>query len=363
MTYKPDKIIKTGFRPASALIMTVVLTVLLAVIGTMFLMMTRVDKMATSAIEQGRNLDAGVGSTIAIISKILVDDVPGLGSSSEYYDYPSNADPWLSNLEPYANVGGSGLESTVFAGSLGGFNMVMADSNDPCSPEDPDYYWRHITNLFDLSPSASAKYIGMQATIVDDYQSTISQGMIADADGDGVADSKWVQLPGISTSKGKPIYAAVRIIDNGAMLNVNTAYEFDSTSAEAIKIDGSSQTQINLIAFGERGTNGGATAMTNRLNEAWFGDEAVDMDDYERDVIWQFAEPNGHYTPFDISDELKLRNRYILNYTKIVTRIEELWENAFDSGLSVPRTSSTALSDDPNYWTGRVNYLVTDPNL
>ncbi len=49
----------------------------------------------------------------------------------------------------------------------------------------------------------------------------------ADADGDGVSDSMWVQIQDVNSSKGKPIYAAIRIIDNGGMLNANTGYWFN----------------------------------------------------------------------------------------------------------------------------------------
>ena len=48
-------------------------------------------------------------------------------------------------------------------------------------------------------------------------------GMRADADGDGVTDSRWVRLGRVS-SDADYIYAAVRIIDNGGMVNLNTAF-------------------------------------------------------------------------------------------------------------------------------------------
>ena len=101
----------------------------------------------------------------------------------------------------------------------------------------------------------------LQAIIILDYQkpsdvgdSNSTDDYPADADGDGVADSKWIKLDDITSNKGKPIYAAIRIVDNGGMINVNTAYKFDPNvgPADANLIDGSSQTQINLFAFGTK---------------------------------------------------------------------------------------------------------------
>ncbi len=74
----------------------------------------------------------------------------------------------------------------------------------------------------------------------------------------------------------------------------------------------------------------------NKL-QAWrCGIMPTDLSLYEQNVVWRYNEPNGPYTPFDISDEMKLRNRYLLNYNKITTRIEKLWTNAYDGGPEMP---------------------------
>ena len=75
------------------------------------------------------------------------------------------------------------------------------------------------------------------------------RGQLADVDGDGIADSKWVELGDVSSSKGERIYAAVRVVDLGAMLNVNTAFRFDPADPCDSHIDGSSQMQINLAGL------------------------------------------------------------------------------------------------------------------
>jgi hypothetical protein len=195
----------------------------------------------------------------------------------------------------------------------------------------------------------------------------------ADADGDGVSDSKWTKLPDITSGKGKPIYAAVRIIDNCAMLNANTAFKMDP-SAGLRRIDGSSQMQINAMALaGREGnpptlppdppTSAEETALLQARANYGVGVNPLDLDQYEQNVTWCFGEPNGpyRYTPFDISDELELRYRFILNQSDIDTRLEP-WGGEFRRAttLSTPVTSGGQQLDA---WSERVYHPGSvDPN-
>ncbi|MHC4160162.1 MAG: hypothetical protein ACYSSO_13910, partial [Planctomycetota bacterium] len=52
----------------SALIMAVVLTSLLALVGVLFVMVARVDRIATSAISENRELNFAVETVVAKIS-------------------------------------------------------------------------------------------------------------------------------------------------------------------------------------------------------------------------------------------------------------------------------------------------------
>ncbi len=80
----------------SALILAVVLTSLLAIVGVLFVMITRVDKIATSAISENKELGFAVETIIAKISQELASDIPG--SAAEYQDYPGPEDKWLASL-------------------------------------------------------------------------------------------------------------------------------------------------------------------------------------------------------------------------------------------------------------------------
>ena len=315
----------------SALILAVVLTSLLAIVGVLFVMASRVDKMATSAISDNKELDFAVETIIAEISQELLLDVPGI-ADEEYYDYHDANDTWLATLQPYAS-GGS-------------------------------YFWQQITDLYNtLDPNLS-----LQAEIVPEYQDAgiMGEGVIADADGDGVGDSRWVVVPDISSSKGKPIYAAIRIIDNGAMLNVNTGYTFEPNDPNSTVLDigRSSQMQIGLLALagapGQPPTPAEEIDLLEARANPDLGLDPFDLRTYEENVIWRYGQPNGPYTPFDMSDELELRYRFLLNHEDIDTRLEQ-WGGRFRAGaFSTPVTLSGETLDA---WFQRIgDYESFDPN-
>ena len=324
---------KYTFSAGSALILAVVLTSLLAIVGVLFVLVTRIDKIATSAISDSKELDFAVDTVIEMISQELALDVPGEGA--EYQDYPGPEDKWLASLEPYQSGN--------------------------------DYYWRQVS---DVTGSLAGYSTDIQAEVVSEYDVIADFNNLtanADADGDGVGDSKWINLANITSGKGKPIYAAIRIIDHGGMLNANTAYKFDLNDPNVTlpDINGSSQMQINLMALaGRDAAQVGSAEETSLLNaRANNGVDVnpLDLIQYERDVIWSYGEPNGSYTPFDISDELEIRNRFLLNHIGIDTRLED-WSVEFrNNTLSTPLTSGGRPLDlwfkrayddgsiDPNY--------------
>lgn len=317
------------------MILAVVLTSLLAIVGVLFVMVSRVNQIATSAVSQNKDLNLAIETAVATISRELVMDVPGMidpnstpdpnaatSLTEEYYDYPDVNNLWLASLEPYESGG--------------------------------NYYWRQISRLYNTSDPN----LGLLAAIVPDYQdpAVIGQGVMADADGDGIADSQWVILPDMSTSRGKPIYTAIRVIDNAAMLNANTAFKFDPSdpNAPARDVAGSSQMQISLMSMAGRPGFPPASAEETSLLMAransGVGVDPLNLRAYERSVVWQYGDPNAPYTPFDMSDELELRYRFLLNHPDIDTRLEA-WGGEFRTpALNTPVTLSRnpSVSNRPN---------------
>jgi hypothetical protein len=379
METRDRKFAGSVFSPGSALILTVVLTGMLAIVGVLFVMMARVDKVATSAISENRELDLAVETVIAGISQQLVSDIPGV-AGQEYYDYPDPCNAWLASLEP-----------------------KLFDNGTPANPLDDLYFWPHITDLYgnnfgvppsqnyydpdDRSdpaqwdsgqPAISDWYLvspyNVVARVVADHEKvdyTIRDmgdwnvytdlcpvGMRADADADGIADSRWAIIPDMTSSKGEPILFAVRVIDNQGMFNVNTGFKFDPCDIRR-RIDGSNQTQINLAALSQRGVNGTVTEAAEKLQNVRCGNEPNNIFLYEQNVVWRYQDPNGAYTPFDISDELELRNRFLLNHPDIDTRIEETWDNAFQVGKQVPFYANADIPE----WYQRAHHEILIRNL
>jgi len=324
------------------LILTVVVSVLLALIAVLFILRTSVDSVGTLSVSDNKELSFAVDTMLTQLKYELTLDVPGIKTlaqpnGQEYQDYPwdngavSPADPvwkrddrWLACLEPFR----SGT----------------------------DYYWGHISDLYGDLGAAATNNVVKCAVIVDGDSS--SPGKPADADGDGIADSRWVKAmagPGadgiygsaddvpLLSSRGAQVYLALRVIDLGGMLNANTAYRFDPTNVLVTRVDGSSVTQINLFGLALRSTSGANNI--GQLEAKWQGAEPLFLlSSYENQVVRRLGDPLGLYTPFGIGEELKLRYRYILNQNYITTRMDNnpfgsFWAMAWENGISVPSSS------------------------
>jgi len=330
METRERKFSKDKISAGSALILTVVLTGMLAIVGVLFVMMARVDKVATSAISENRELDLAIETVIARISQELVSDIPGV-AGQEYYDYPDPCNAWLASLVPEL---------------INDFGT--ADANDDI------YKWPQISDItgflrnrpfpfatqyVDVDPPGNRDVILDYPPIMIDHNNgqlvtgpqddgrfdNEWRGQLADADGDGIADSKWVELYDVSSGKGKNIYIAVRVVDPGATANVNTGFRFDATDPCAVHIDGSSQMQINLAGLARPldDINDIDVARSGSLTPV---SVSYDWRSFQNNVIWRMEHPVIGYLPFDISDELELRYRYCIT-SKARTRLENVWNN------------------------------------
>lgn len=311
-----EKLLRESLLKGSALILTVVLTSLLAIVGVVFLMISRIDRMATSGLSEDKQLDLAVDAVVGEISKQLVWDIPGtihpIYGPTEYHDYPGPNDLWLASIEPYGT--------------------------------DPNYYWRRISDIYG---KLDANNLSVETVPDNEDQIAITEGLPADADGDGIADSIWVIVPGITSSRGDAVYAAVRVIDNCAMLNVNTAFLFDPNITLIDYIDGAALWNINLLGLaarpGKPHSLADITALLGARANYGVNTNINDLPLYEHNVGWQYGELAMPYTPFDISDELELRNRFLLNNGAIHARIEQLsWTDAFRTLKTVPFNATSS---------------------
>lgn len=320
-----------SLRCGSALILVVVVTVLLAVIGVMFLMVSRVGDMLGSAARQDFLLDQAVETVTDRIELVLMQDLfgsdltsglcDGKGRTNECCDVSGMADPWLASLEP----------------------VWHGDNGTPNDPEDDLYQWPFLSNLWSSSPNFEDRFWDRilrdavwpsnqdkeWGAIVPEYPDLKQDYFMApaDADGDGVADSMWV--PAGNASNGETIYAAVRIIDNCAMLNLNTAH--GSRLSSSWNGQGWWLSEVDYGAF-LRGDDRTVPDVVRKARLAVPIPSASDasFEEYHRNVILHIEDPYGAvvrewekqgspgpkpqpvYCLFDIQDEVEIRNRFLL---------------------------------------------------
>ena len=324
----------------SALIMTVVLTVLLSIVAITFVLVARMDIAATSNISDSKSLDNAAKSIIEIIGKELVLDMPGI-AGQEYQDYPDANDAWLASIEPYDTNDANEFyyewrQISDVTGYLKNEFGQSSVENVSVKPENIPY-----------NPDVVREYSEIGTDTQDNLEETS-----ADADGDGIADSKWIELTNIRSSKGKPVYAAVRVIDNCAMINVNTACVFDSNSGKREEVDGTSQLQISLKGLLKPGDD------IDDFHEVRCNGSSESWGSYENNVIWNYGVPDGNYMPFDISDELELRYRYCID-SKFESRLEDDVDGTVDA-YGEPGGLYDAVTTDWNL--GAWQRRITDTN-
>ena len=186
----------------------------------------------------------------------------------------------------------------------------------------------------------------------------VSDGLTrADADGDGVADSRWVRLFRIDHNGpwAHAIYAAVRIIDNGGMININTAHEANDGRLTSVNgwttSAGNLLSDINLVyhAFNKGDPPWSLHDLRCGGNGAGSGDP--DFIRYHKYVSMSILNPDPNPddllpmelpyfpNPYDITDELELRNRFFLT-SPVSMRSGRAWQKTLDPqadpGRSVP---------------------------
>jgi hypothetical protein len=370
-------------QQGSALILVVIVTVLLSVVGIMFVMTMRMREMTTANIADDRDLDTAVGAVTEKIGTVLLQDLFGTNLtasilSTEAYD-STNSDPWLASLEPQTRTDSMGGPYNCWQQVTDLYNNnfgVPAGYYDPLVDTD-NTYWNGSRPEQKVQPQAVQTKIiteGERVHVIRQGAADWSAvnlwyaGAGADADGDGVADSRWTVIPNLTTSRGKPVYAAVRIIDNCAMLNLNTSNCFrvntytigtntytgwfnyryppdgsyylyqDSTIIPQYYREGGrylSETNYGLFLRGND-TNFPYRILAARklaqLNAGGNLTLQLPVRDIH-DVLMNIESSGAAYSFFDIGDELEIQNRFLLT-SQTISRFENnnCAYNTFDFG-------------------------------
>ncbi|HEV56914.1 MAG TPA: hypothetical protein ENN87_05390, partial [Phycisphaerales bacterium] len=269
---------------------------------------------------------------------------------NEAYDYPGQDDKWLGDIEPVYDTRG---RDDITLHEVG---------------------WRHLSDVYYDVPGVYHRPpngpdpmygIGFYA-----YEGLTRREVLyppgnetwADADGDGVWDSLWVRVPGLVAADGRPIYAAVRIVDNCGMLNLNAAHSLSPDS------EGYYLSAVDYEPF-LRGSDWNDVTRRDNLRRARHVDgylpdfTGYTPREFHDKVLMRFENPHAYllapeWRLFEIGDELEIRNRFLLT-SSVQARFETypVAHYTFDAkggpypALAVPRRTSV----DFYAWKVRVN--------
>jgi hypothetical protein len=214
MDRQPQKNRSSDPRNRGSTLLLVVAALLLSMIlGMAYMQMVRLDRKGTFALMAERDMTMVCQSVTDVVAKQLKDDL-GIDATgkffvnSEPYDYPGAVDKWLavSTPLPYPNPGDT--------------------------PK-----WKQTTLLTNSYVGGSTDQSYLEATDATAAGYTRAYDQPADADGDGIIDSRPEAAP-IASLRGTQYYMWVRVEDNSSKINMNTglsevsaAGAYDTTAA------------------------------------------------------------------------------------------------------------------------------------
>lgn len=380
----------------SVMLLTVVSLLMLAILGMAYLQTTRLDQAAANTSSKSY-IDMVANASIAYIGEVLKNDVVSADgimldktSGIEIYDYP-----WTSTTDSYTVQYNDGTTDTAHGGKL---DDTWLASIEPTFTGSHKGTWPHITNLngiFLRLPASNGSETAPQELSVDnttgsyqwrrdtqvpinvsnnssnlDYASRGFEKIGADADGDGIEDSKWTWAP-IRQVSGVSYVMAARIIDNSSLLNMNVALSqvkaknnYDNNMP--VSMNPSALDLGNFVFY----NNGSSTELKKllayRLNTSPI---AIPNTDIQIDDFWSlgallFDNYSNSYQKLGILNELELRYRNGLNNPDIKATIETYsngMENFLRADQSSERTytSLSGVSHMDDYFEKDVRHQLT----
>lgn len=326
-------------RRGSVLILVAAVLVLLVLIGTAYIQAARLDRLSTANINDNF-IDQVLAATLSRVASALQEDVVCNCAGSEHFlTNRAEAKDELYDY-PYTNHNGTPGEYD---------DMWLAST----TPGQNYSKWPHITNM-----SATGSFLSEGDTpgsnndvdvsceaLPNPLSTNIENNDLADADGDGLTDSRWAVAP-IAEIRGRKYVMAVRIVDLASMLNVNVALsQLSSAGAYGTGNDVPrwwypSELDLAGFMFGVQGAPGGSaeTEMKTLLGYR-MGNEGPDYATgvnlptawADRYNSWMnagrmYGKAKDPYRLLGISDELELRYGNGLNRIDADATIDTLME-------------------------------------
>ncbi len=268
-------------RKGSVIVMVVGLLVMLAMVGTTFIIVAHMDRREAAAIATAAPMKQVAGGLLQQIRvKLAADlhiDASGViyGLATDYkqqVDCPhEDYDKHLASFAP-VDMDGDGIADTwrhiSNHNGVAGFVNVPTDDNSLVDTDGWAYLWDVGQNAWVLKPAGTSGSYAGDAKLFDS---------------------------GVSNRAGKKYWVAVRIIDASALMNVNSAYGPPAAAAAGTVMP---ITNMSLEAL----TN---TATRDNVHDARNGSTADNIAAFNTNYVQRPLDPAPAavgYLPFDASD-------------------------------------------------------------
>lgn len=306
---------RSARRRGSVIVLVIVALVLMAMIGTSYLQVARVQR--GQAGESAGDIDTVVQAVLAQIATELGDDVvddagnyldgstTNQDQGDESYDYP-----WVNRTNAAPNTFDviqltTGAAATAVGGHLD--DMWLASS----SPTDwaGTTRWPNITNLNGvyLSSGVAGQEGNLQASAAPteqlinqntgdirfrSFDQDVASTLLVDVDQDGIGDSRWAWAT-IPVIEGKAYVMAVRIVDISGRINLNTATSLvDASGLFDTSADGANAPRWDTPAELNFGQFVGLTAETELV-----GSSGAKLAELDNDLIYRLGAGSKLWTP------------------------------------------------------------------
>jgi hypothetical protein len=334
-----------GLKPkahrGTVLILVVVLMAILAIMGTTFVITSRIERVAAENQVTQTNLNQAFESTLAIIKSTLAEDLWGTIDpiESAKVDTDRTAMKKQNLLGLPCDADGIGY----YTGPLGPVKNEPWDAawTAPSGSKARFYYYDGTTWQAGDADIDGDPWLASPDPLTGQISSVFPGGSGSrnanasggDNNGDGIIDiadndSRWAVLP-ITGANGVTYHVAVRIVDTCGMVNVNTAWRWPRDLAAPTDFLGNTLAGFNLYDatnFGYVFTSG--IGLPGRPDDTSVPTPTVqDLINYQDNYILRIESPNWSllnmfFFPMDLSDELELRHRWQWDNPEVTASIE-----------------------------------------
>jgi hypothetical protein len=231
-------------RRGSAMILAVAAVLLLLLVGLGYLSAAQISRMGATGVARAGNTDSAVEQTVDLVGKNIAAGVVRYTQTADMAEqaglYPTNPDPyhpWLASTQPTDD---DGTSSTMTSGQTDGDWRRWVQISRLLDPATTNTFYSYVNARTMAAVSVNQNDISARRVGAPYWTDDVN----VDADGDGMADSKWTLLP-IAGKDGMVWVAAVRVVDESGRVNVNTATEAEWIRA-GTRVLGATPADIDL---------------------------------------------------------------------------------------------------------------------